>query len=1008
MHKELNFEDAIEEVLINEGGYTKGNPDDYDRDRALFPKDIIAFVQQTQPKFWDRFAQMNQGKAEEILLDSLVKELQSKGMLTVLRSGFKCFGKTVRLAYFAPNTGMNPDAFTRYNQNRLTLIRQVNTASGAIPDIILAVNGLPIISLELKNPMSGQTIEHAKHQYRCDRDPKELLFTFKQRCLVFFGVDTEEVTMTTKLDGKDTFFLPFNRGHHYGKGNPPVAGDYRTAYLWREVLTKESLLDILARFLHLQVDEKTVATEKGLKHIRKEMLVFPRYHQLDVVRKLIDHAQASGSGRNYLIQHSAGSGKSNSIAWLAHRLSSLHDAADNKVFHSVIVITDRLVLDQQLQNTIYQFEHKQGVVQKIDENTQQLVKALSDGVPIIITTIQKFPFITQAMQTLAKKGETIALSTRDKRFAVIVDEAHSSQSGETAMELRKVLNKDGIEAAIAEQLLDMGEEDLSDEAKQELIREQLKRAKQPNLSFFAFTATPKYKTKLFFDEPGEEGQSPFHLYSMRQAIEEEFIMDVLENYACYKRYYELIKKIEDDPEVPRRKTARALARFVDLHDHNITQKVEIIIEHFRNHTIHKIGGRAKAMVVTNSREHAVRYKRAFDQYLKEKGYTGIKSLVAFSGDVYLKELPDEKFTEVSMNDGIKEKELPRKFDTEEYQVLLVAEKYQTGFDQPLLHTMYVDKRLAGVQAVQTLSRLNRTTPGKSDTFVLDFVNDPEDIYAAFKPYYETTPIGEESDPQQLNDLAHRLNAWQIFTPNDVNEWCEIWFRNRMNPTGGEHKKLNSILDRVVEQHNVFEAEEQALFKSQLASFRNLYLFLSQVIPYQDSDLEKLYTFGRYLLTKLPRTQDDPAIKVDDEVQLKYYRLEKISEGAINLKAGEAEALYGPREVGTGQADEEVQLSTLVEKLNERFGTEFNLADQLFFDQVRETAIANEQLRQSAKVNTLENFEPVFKKQLENLFVERMEDNEDIFVRLMNDDNFREMAAQYLMRTVYQQINQDAG
>ena len=1008
MHKELNFEDAIEDVLLTEGGYSKGNPDEYDRDRALFPKDIIAFVQQTQPKFWDRFAQMNQGKAQEILLDSLVKELQSKGMLTVLRSGFKCFGKTVRLAYFAPNTGMNPDALTRYNQNRLTLIRQVNTASGVIPDIILAVNGLPIISLELKNPMSGQTIENAKHQYRYDRDPKELLFTFKQRCLVFFGVDTEEVTMTTKLDGKDTFFLPFNRGHQYGKGNPPVAGDYRSAYLWREVLTKESLLDILARFLHLQIDEKTVATEKGLKHIRKETLVFPRYHQLDVVRKLIDHAQVNGSGRNYLIQHSAGSGKSNSIAWLAHRLSSLHDANDNKVFHSVIVITDRLVLDQQLQNTIYQFEHKQGVVQKIDENTQQLVKALSDGVPIIITTIQKFPFITQAMQTLAKKGETIALSTKDKRFAVIVDEAHSSQSGETAMELRKVLNKDGIEAAIAEQLLDMGEEDLSDEAKQELIREQLKRAKQPNLSFFAFTATPKYKTKLFFDEPGEEGQSPFHLYSMRQAIEEEFIMDVLENYACYKRYYELIKKIEDDPEVPRRKTARALARFVDLHDHNITQKVEIIIEHFRNHTIHKIGGRAKAMVVTNSREHAVRYKRAFDQYLKEKGYTGIKSLVAFSGDVYLKELPDEKFTEVSMNDGIKEKELPRKFDTEEYQVLLVAEKYQTGFDQPLLHTMYVDKRLAGVQAVQTLSRLNRTTPGKSDTFVLDFVNDPEDIYAAFKPYYETTPIGEESDPQQLNDLAHRLNAWQIFTPNDVNEWCEIWFRNRMNPTGGEHKKLNSILDRVVEQHNVFEAEEQALFKSQLASFRNLYLFLSQVIPYQDSDLEKLYTFGRYLLTKLPRTQDDPAIKVDDEVQLKYYRLEKISEGAISLKAGEAEALYGPREVGTGQADEEVQLSTLVEKLNERFGTEFNLADQLFFDQVRETAIANEQLRQSAKVNTLENFEPVFKKQLENLFVERMEDNEDIFVRLMNDDNFREMAAQYLMRTVYQQINQDAG
>lgn len=1007
MHKEINFEDAIEEVLIAEGGYTRGNPDDYDADRALFPKDIFAFVQQTQPKFWERFAQMNQGKAEGILLDSLVKELQSKGILSVLRSGFKCFGKTVRLAYFAPNTGMDPAALTRYRQNRLTVTRQVKTTTGAIPDLILAVNGLPVVCLELKNPMSGQTIENAQEQFR-DRDTKELLFAFKQRCLVYFGVDTEEVTMTTKLDGKDTFFLPFNRGHNYGKGNPPVAGDYRTAYLWREILTRDSLLDILARFLHLQIDEKTIATEKGLKRIRKEALIFPRYHQLEIVRKLADHGRRYGSGRNYLIQHSAGSGKSNSIAWLAHRLSSLHDANDQKVFHSVIVITDRLVLDQQLQNTIYQFEHKQGVVQKIDENTQQLVKALADGVPIIISTVQKFPFITQAIQTLEKKGQAISISTAGKRFAVIVDEAHSSQGGETAMELRKVLNKDGIEAAIAEQLLDLEEEDLSNEAQQEMVREQLKRTKQPNLSFFAFTATPKFKTKMVFDEPGEDGQSPFHLYSMRQAIEEGFIMDVLQSYTHYQRYYELIQTVEDDPTVPRRKTARALARFVDLHDHNIAQKVEIIVEHFRNHTIHKIGGRAKAMVVTNSREHAVRYKLAFDKYIKEKGYFGIKSLVAFSGEVYLRELPDEKFTEVGMNGGIKEKELPGKFDTEEYQVLLVAEKYQTGFDQPLLHTMYVDKRLAGVQAVQTLSRLNRTTPGKSDTFVLDFVNTPEDIYTAFKPYYEKTEIAEASDPQQLNDLAHRLNNWQIFDANDVNEWCEIWFRNRMTPTGGEHRKLNSILDRVVERFNTQEEEKQTLFKSQLASFRNLYLFLSQVIPYQDSELEKLYSFGRYLLTKLPRTSDGPAIEIDDEVQLKYYRLEKISEGAIDLKVGESSALYGPREVGTGRADEEVQLSTLVEKLNERFGTEFTLADQLFFDQVRETAVANEQLRRSAEVNSMENFEPVFKKQLENLFIERMEDNEEIFMRLMNDDEFREIAAQYLMRTVYQQINQPEG
>src|SRR5690606_19009363 len=667
---------------------------------------------------------------------------------------------------------------------------------------------------------------------------------------------------------------------------------------------------------------------------------------------------------------SAGSGKSNSIAWLAHRLSSLHDAKNEKIFHSVVVITDRRVLDQQLQDTIFQFEHKLGVVQKIDENTQQLAKALADGVPIIISTIQKFPFITQAIRTLEANGKAVSITTAGKRFAVIVDEAHSSQSGETAMELRKILNKDGIESAIAEQLLDMDDEALSEDAKKELLREQLKRAKQPNLSFFAFTATPKFKTLCVFNEPGPDGKAPFHHYSMRQAIEEGFIHDVLEHYTCYKRYYKLIQKVEADPEVPRRKAARALARFVEFHDYEIAQKVEVVVEHFRTHTRHKIGGRAKAMVVTNSREHAVRYKLGFDKYIKEKGYTDVKSLVAFSGEITLKEFGDKKFTEVGMNSGIKESELPEKFNTEEYQVLLVAEKYQTGFDQPLLHSMYVDKRLSGIQAVQTLSRLNRTTRGKTDTFVLDFVNEPEEIYTAFKPYYEVTPKGDDTDPQQLNTLAHTLANWKVFTKGEVDGWCEIWFRNRMNPTGGEHKKLNAVLDLGVERFKKLGEEDQSLFKSQVVSFRNLYGFVSQIIPYQDSDHEKLYTYARFLLTKLPRTTDTRTVRVDDEVELKYYRLQKISEGAIDLKVGEAEALYGPTEVGTGQADEDVQLSTLVDKLNERFGTEFTPADQLFFDQVRETAVANEQLRQAVMANSLENFEPVFNKQLENLFIER--------------------------------------
>lgn len=1005
MHKEIDFENDIEYALINGGGYEKGDPNAYDPETALFPSDVVAFVQKTQPKTWARLSQLDVTKAPAMLLDSLVKELTAKGVLAILREGFKCVGKTVRIAYFSPNTGLDPSSTERYHDNRLTIVRQVNTKSGAIPDVVLAVNGLPVATLELKNPMSATrwNVENAKYQFRFERDPKELLFAFKQRCLVHFAVDTELVFMTTKLEGKDTFFLPFNLGHGHGAGNPPAAGDVRTAYLWHTVLTRDSLMDILARFIHLDIEEKTVVTEKGIKRHRKESMIFPRYHQLHAVRALTNHAQAHGSGHNYLIQHSAGSGKSNSIAWLAHRLSSLHDVSNDKIFHSVVVITDRRVLDQQLQDTIFQFEHKLGVVQKIDENTQQLAKALADGVPIIISTIQKFPFITQAIRTMEANGKGVAISTVGKRFAVIVDEAHSSQSGETAMELRKILNRDGIESAIAEQLLDMDDDTLSEVAKKELLREQLKRAKQPNLSFFAFTATPKFKTLAVFNEPGPDGKAPFHHYSMRQAIEEGFIHDVLAHYTSYKRYYKLIQKVEADPEVPRRKAARALARFVEFHDYEIAQKVEVIVEHFRTHTRHKIGGRAKAMIVTGSREHAVRYKLGFDKYIKDKCYTDVKSLVAFSGEITLREFADKKFTEVSMNNGIKESELPEKFNTEEYQVLLVAEKYQTGFDQPLLHSMYVDKRLSGIQAVQTLSRLNRTTRGKADTFVLDFVNEPDDIYTAFKPYYETTDKGDDTDPQQLNTLAHTLGGWKIYTDEEISAWCEIWFRNRLNPTGGEHKKLSGLLDLAIERFEKLAEEDQNLFKGQLISFRNLYSFVSQIVPYQDSDHEKLYTYARFLLAKLPRTTDNRTVQVDDDVELKYYRLQKISEGAIDLKAGEADALEGPTDVGTGQADEDVQLSTLVGKLNERFGTEFTPADQLFFDQVRETAVANEQLRQAVMANSIENFEPVFNKQLENLFVERMDGNEEIFVRLMNDEAFRNVAASHLMRAVYQQV-----
>ncbi len=896
-----------------------------------------------------------------------------------------------------------------YEKNRLTITRQVTIKTGKIPDILLSINGLPIATIELKNPFTGQTYQNAIHQYRHDRDPKDPLFAFKQRCLVHFAVDTEEVWMTTKLAAESTHFLPFNKGHNHGAGNPPGDNDeYRTSYFWLEILQKDSLLEILARFLHLETKETKIPTTTGVNYQKKESLIFPRYHQLNVVRKLIAHTKQHKAGHNYLIQHSAGSGKSNSIAWLAHRLANLHDNQDEKIFHTVVVITDRTVLDQQIQDTIYQFEHKAGVVQKIDENTQQLVTALSDGVPIIISTIQKFPFITKAIETLAKKGKTIDITTKDKRFAVIVDEAHGSQTGETATELRKILNKDGIESAIAAQLLEdeLEEDNLSDEAKKQLLKEQLTRTKQPNLSYFAFTATPKYKTLLVFDEPGENGEAPFHLYTMRQAIEEGYIKDVLANYTCYDRYYELVRISEDDLNLPRRQTAKAIARFVELHSHNIGQKVEIIVEHFRNHTLHKIGGRAKAMVVTRSREHAVKYKLAFDKYIKENGYSDIKSLVAFSGSIALDELPGETFTEVNMNGGIKTSEIPDKFASDGYQVLLVANKFQTGFDQPLLHTMFVDKRLDGVQAVQTLSRLNRTTTGKEETFVLDFVNKPEDIYKAFKPYYEETPVGETADPQQLNDLSYQLYEWQLFSQNDVNQWCEIWFRPKISLTGGEHKKLNTLLDPIIENYKALPDPDKEQFRSQLTSFRNLYLFLAQIIPYQDSELEKLYAYGRFLLKKLPRSTEAPKIDLSGDIELKFYRLEKISEGKIDLSEGKAEPLRGATAVGTRQPDKEVPLSQLIDSLNERFGTNFTPADQLFFEQITETAIANDSIKQAAQVNTKENFAPVLEKHLENLFIERMDGNEKIFMQVMNSEEFKAVVFEKLLSSIYESINSE--
>jgi type I restriction enzyme R subunit len=769
---------------------------------------------------------------------------------------------------------MNPETQALYAANKLTITRQLRYSAkhGNTLDVTLALNGIPVATLELKNPMTGQNWRHAVTQYKKDRDPSDLIFQFKKRTLVHFAVDTDEVYMTTGLSGKSTRFLPFNRGCGGGSGNPENPAGYKTAYLWEAVLERHSFLDILARFIHLQVEEKKL----GGKRIKKETMIFPRYHQLDCVRKLVADARERGTGTNYLIQHSAGSGKSNSIAWLAHRLASLYSENDEKVFDSIIVVTDRVVLDQQLQNTIYQFEHKQGVVQKIDINSTQLAEALGSGVPIVITTLQKFPFVTEKMDDLPTC-----------RYAVVVDEAHSSQGGETATELKGVL----AGAAIEEEARAKAEEEGLPDYEEEILKTMAKRGHQPNISFFAFTATPKYKTMEVFGTPGADGKpNPFHLYSMRQAIDEEFILDVLQNYTTYKTYYRLIKSIEDDPQVDKRKAARALARFMSLHPHNIAQKTEVMVEHFRHFTMHKIGGKAKAMVVTSSRLHAVRYKQAFDKYITDKGYTGIKTLVAFSGTVIDPDGAGVEYTEPGMNvdskgKHIKEKELPERFGTEEYQVLLVAEKYQTGFDQPLLHTVYVDKRLSGIQAVQTLSRLNRTHSGKEDTFVLDFVNEPDEILKAFQPYYEQTLIGERAEPQQLYELQAKLDGHQVYYKAEVDEFCKVFYKPKPNQTTADHARMNACIDPAVGRYNDLDQDIREEFRKTLVAYRNLYSFMSQVIPFQDTDLEKLYSYIRFLLTKLPRGDRGPIYNFNDDVALKYYRLQKIGEGSIVMEPG---------------------------------------------------------------------------------------------------------------------------
>lgn len=1023
---EKAFESYVEEMLLARG-WKPGTNAEWDKERALFPKQIVAFLHDTQPKLWQQMAGLHGADLEPMLMTALVKELDHKGSLHILRHGFKFYGKTFRLAYFKPAHGLSYDVLELFNKNRLTVTRQVpcHPHNNDTVDLLFAVNGLPVATCELKNPGTGQSWRSAIKQYREDRDPRAPLFQFKARALVHFAADPDEVHMTTRLQGAKTYFLPFNRGSHPGEvrcgaGNPQHESGYRTGYFWDEVLRFDSFLEILGSFMFIErKEEKVDDGQGGFKWLVKEAMIFPRHHQLDAVRRLVQAGGREGAGYNYLIQHSAGSGKTNSISWLSHQLASLHNDQDAKVFDCVVVITDRRVLDKQLQDAIYQIEHAQGVVKAIDQDAKQLATALVDGTRIVITTLQKFPFVLRALLRVAgaENVDDVSPEVREKakewealiaarRYAVIVDEAHSSQSGDTARELKQILGAASQEKDSDEELPDW--EDRLNEIMQS-------RGRQPNLSFFAFTATPKGKTLELFGRVGATGKpEAFHTYSMRQAIEEGFILDVLQHYTTYDTYYKLIKKSEDDPELPKKKATRVLAKFMELHPHNIEQKTEVIVEHFRENVRRRIGGRAKAMVVTSSRLHAVRYMLAFQDYIKDNKYTDIRPLVAFSGKVKDPETGLE-YTEPGMNTDIltgkpiSEAALPDRFDSADYQVLLVANKYQTGFDQPLLQAMYVDKRLDGVQAVQTLSRLNRTIPGKDSPFVLDFRNNAEDIYRAFKPYFDSTSLQEASDPQDLEKLKHELDEKQVYYSNEIEAFARVFYKKAEQQNAADHAHMQRHLQPAVDRFKAIEDEDKKQeFRDKLSAYVRLYSFLSQIVPYADADLEMLYSYGRFLLPHLQLSRGD-AVRITDEVDLQYYRLERTFAGAINIRDGDIEGVKSPTEVGTKKAkDEKAPLSEIIEVLNERFGTEFTDEDRLFFEQIREKATKHPKIISTALANPLDKFELGIRKLIEELMIQRMGENDRIVTRYMDDKDFQSAAFSILAREIFVSILSNEG
>ena len=988
---EKGFESNIESRLVQSGFSPRtltGDASNAFKETAIDIDVLFQFFEATQPKAIERLKKIYGDQYKAKIIERLTRELDKRGVIDCLRHDIKDYGVTLKLAYNKPPSTMNQMLQELYYKNMFSVSRQVyySKKNNNSLDMVLFLNGLPIVVMELKNQLTGQNVEHSKRQFENDRDPRELLFQFKKRAVVFFAVDTDDVYMTTQLNKGKTFFLPFNKGNQGGRGNPIVYNEYRTSYLWNDVLQKDSLLDILFRFVFIKKENLRDSTGEIVD--KRETVIFPRYHQLDVVRKIEEDVSLKGVGENYLAMHSAGSGKTNSIAWLAHRLSKLHNEENEPLYTSIIVITDRRVLDKQLQDAVYQLEHKAGLVERIDTDSEQLARAISGGTRIIITTLQKFPFIIDKVGAFSRGA-----------YGIIIDEAHSSQGGKASTSLTNVLSNKTLEDALEE---DRVLEEKIEDNDEKILSVIAKSGRQDNISYFAFTATPKQKTIERFGTFDEMGKPhPFHLYSMRQAIEEGFILDVLNNYTTYKTFYKVAKNIDDDPDVVKGKATKEIARFVSLHPHNISQKTEIIIEHYRQVTRHKIGGRAKAMVVTSSRLHAVRYKQAFDRYINARGYEDLNTLVAFSGTVEDEGVP---LTEAGMN-NIGEKELPEKFHSDEYQVLIVAEKYQTGFDEPLLHTMYVDKPLSGIKAVQTLSRLNRTTKGKNDTFVLDFVNEAEEIQDAFQDYYETTGIENTTDPNLLYDLQTELDNCQVYNDEEVGQVCDLEFSEEKRSVKAQ-EKLNAILDKAVDRFNDdLDDEVKEEFRGSATKYIRTYSFILQIGPFSDVDLHKLYVYLNYLLKKLPRKEGDEVYLADD-VALEYYRNEKVFEGSISLEVrGGAELPPVSNAKGAMPEEETEKLSSIIDRLNERFGTEFTKSDYLTKEQLAMDMIDNEELIQKAKNNTKENFKFAYEKVFMDFVISRYSKNEEFFLKILENQDLKEYIMTDMFEDVYEGLRQ---